>query len=615
MPITCSAYVPKSTLCLDLSDVRKTILAAAKRAAKTETHTKYDVALPVGKHTLKEPFRLSAKENPELKFLDITIRSEKPGMAEVNSLVRLDGKKFVKAAGKDYFTYDFMKEEGKIPLFRDLFLNFHHISASRSRSFSNIEPVTAEENKGTYAREGLWIPMDIAKQLASAPLGATEIIMYIEWDFAIFHVVGVDLTKTRTENGETYALARIKEGELAYVFSRISSFLWTRCREMYIRNAPAFLTTNTYAYDYTNGILYLDPENPEYTQYHAIEYPACEVLFELDGVENVAIEDITFYGASSKYACSDLYFSGQANTLPGYGGVRSGRVQTAAVLGRDVRNITLSGCYFRDLGANAVQIVDYSVGVTVKNSFFSNIGMCGVSIGNPSWEWFDPKNRTFAARIENCRFRHIAYEYPSAPCIYIGQVDGLKILRNTVEDCGYSAISVGWNWSPQSWELGERVNIRDAEIAYNYFENFMQLLRDGGAIYVLGSNCNHESISEHFNFMHDNFAIADNDRKTFLGKYGYYCDGASSNWKVSHSVMFNIPIFPIFSQPHPEALSYHNRFEDIYANTLPNPATSVAPRDIVRENYVYEDISPEEYLAKYPEAKRIRDAAGSSLSF
>lgn len=613
MPITCHEHVIKSAECASLAEAHDAILAAAKAAEAENKRMKYEVVLPLGRHALTKTFRLSAKENPELNFLDLTIRAEDSGTAEVHSLVRLDGLKFAKAEKKSYLTYDFVKEDGKIPLFRDLFLNFNHLQRSRSRVFYNLDPITEEERRGDYDREGFWIPMDIAKRMADAPLGTPEIMIYLEWDFAVFHIAGIDLEKTREEKGEAYAFARLKAGEGSPSLRRLNTYIRIEGREMYIMNSPGLIELNTYAYDYEHGMLYLDPEKPEYIGYHAVEYPALDVLFELDGVSGVTLEGLTLYGTTTTYACENPYFSGQANTIPGYGGVRTGRLPAAAVLARDVRNVTVSNCLFRDLGTNGVQVVDSSVGVTVKNSRFKNVAMCGVTLGNPTWEWENEKNRTFAARVENCLFRHIAYEYPSAPCIYVAQVDGLKILHNTVEDCAYSAVSVGWTWSPATFELGERCNIRGAEIAYNRFDGFMQRLKDGGAIYVLGGNANRHTTKERFNCMHDNFAIAHGDRTQFTGKYGYYCDGAASNWEVRDSVMFNVPLFPVFSQPHPQALSYHNHFDTIYANTQPHPASHVPMRDVVRQNYIYEDLSPEEFFLKHPEAKRICDAAGSDL--
>ena len=518
----------------------------------------------------------------------------------------------MQAEGKDYFTYDFIKEEGKAPLFRDFFLNFKYIEPARSRAWINPNAFSADEKAGKGIREGLWVPFDLAKQVAEAPIGATEIMMYIEWVFTILHVASVDLSKTYTEGDVTYALVRLKDDEMEKFATTLSSNYNIGGRITFFRNAPAFLETNTYAYDYNAGVLYAKPENPEYTWCHAWEYPACETLFDIEGLSDLKIEGITFYGTTSSRPCRGRYICGQANTIARLDGERSGREKSAAILAKDVRNLSVKNCAFRDLGSNGVQVVDHSVGVTVKDSIFMNVGMCGVTVGNPTWEWDQEKNRTFAVRIENNSFRHIAYSYPAAPCIYIGQVDGLKILHNTVEDCGYSAISVGWIWSPAEFELGERVNIRNAELAYNYFRNYMQLLKDGGAIYVLGGNANRFTTPERFNKMHDNFAILD-ERKNEYGKYGYYCDGSASNWDVYHSVVLNNEQMPIFSQPHPQALSYHNHFTEIYSNTTPHVSTHVPMRDVVRENFIYDNVTPEEYLAKHPEAKRIQDAAGSNL--
>jgi hypothetical protein len=277
-----------------------------------------------------------------------------------------------------------------------------------------------------------------------------------------------------------------------------------------------------------------------------------------------------------------------------------------------MRGFTVAECSFRDLGGNGVQVIDFSAATTVKDSRFEGLAMSGVLIGNPSGNWETPKNRTFNARVENNLFHHIGYEFPSSVCIYFGQVDGVKILCNTVEDCAYSAVSVGWSWSPADFLRGERVNIRDAEIAYNYFHNYMQLLKDGGAVYVLGGNADKAVCADLFNRMHDNFALVD-ERVNIYGKYGYYCDGASSNWEISHSVVLNTEQMPIFSQYHPQALSYHNHFTEIWTNTLPHSSTHFPSRDVRAANCIHDNLTPEEFLTKHPEAKAIRDAAGSTL--
>ena len=378
---------------------------------------------------------------------------------------------------------------------------------------------------------------------------------------------------------------------------------------MFFQNSPALLTVDTFAYDYYTGKFHINAANPEYMQWHAFEYPALETLIEIEGVENFTLKNIAFAGTTCGYGCDHVYRCGQANTIPHLPDMRA---KAAAFFARNVRGLTVDGCTFRHLGTNGIQIVDKSVRTVIKNNRFKDVSMSGILVGNPAFKWQEDKYRTFALRIENNYLGHIGYEYPASCAIYVAPVDGLKILHNTVEDCAYSAISVGWTWTPQTLELGEKVNIRSAEIAFNYFHNYMQLLRDGGAIYVLGSNCNHNSVSERFNRMHDNFAILDTLSKKY-GKYGYYCDGSASNWDVSHSVVINTYAMPIFSQPYPGALSYHNHFHEIYSTTEKHPSTLAPERDIITTNYSLVTEGPEALFEKYPETLAIRDAAGCTI--
>ena len=590
-------------------EIKKSILKAAKAAEKTGRHDKLVIELPQGKNTLTETFKLSAKENPELKHVDVTLRAKIAGTAELNSLVRLDGSLFTPVEGTDYHLYKFKKQKGSYPLFHDFFLNFKRIPMAKSDAWRNLDPLTDDERSGKSKREGFWVPIETAKKLASASIGATELVMYVEWLFVILHVARVDLSKTREENGETYALVELREGEMDHFCAKFPRHLNIGNREMFFQNAPAFITRNTFAYDYYSGKLYLNAEHPEYLWCHALEYPALETLVEVEGLENFTVENVEFTGTTSKYGCENVYLCDQANTVfrPG----KNSRLETAAILAREVRGLSVTGCVFRSLGTNGVQVVDKSVRTVIAGNRFLDVSMSGILVGNPSSAW-DEKNRSYNVRIENNRLSHIGYEFPACVAIYVSTVDGLKILHNTVEDCAYTAVSVGWIWRPGEYALGEKINVRDAEIAYNYFHNFMQLLKDGGAVYVLGGNCDRTLRDDRFNRVHDNFAILDTLVKRY-GKYGYYCDGAASNWEVAHNVVINVDGMPIFSQPYPRALSYHNTFLDIYSNTPRHVTTSVPARDIVTVDYHLVEGDADALLEAFPEARKIRDAAGSDL--
>ena len=173
-------------------------------------------------------------------------------------------------------------------------------------------------------------------------------------------------------------------------------------------------------------------------------------------------------------------------------------------------------------------------------------------------------------------------------------------------------MSVGWGWEPVNYTKGESCNVRNAEIAYNYIHNYMDVLRDGGAIYVLGGNADPAIHTDRFNCMHDNYACLDVRRDG--SKYGYYCDGATSNWEVRDSVIINCAT-PLYSQHHPLALSYHNHFFNNYSTTHHRREFHAPGRDVLfYDCHVVEEGEDALYEA-YPIAKEIKAAAGCNLKY
>ena len=613
MAITLKQVKTASAEITSLAEVKDAILAAAKAAEAADRHDKIDVAIPNGWYGITEPFVLSAKENPELSHLDITIRGAYERLSVIHSMITLPAEGFTPVKGKPYYKYQFEKDaDGKYPLFHDLFIGGAHALPSKSAVWRNKLPFTPAERAGEEKVKGFYAPLPIVEQLEKGTLGASELMIYIEWEFAILHVTGCDLSDTREFDGETYALIKVKQDELDFLAEACHRSLNVGNRETFLQNAPAFLSKpGSYAYDYKRGTLYVVPNSKDGSMNGVkVQYPALECLMKFEGLENLKISGITFTATTSAHVCRNIYYSGQANTLYGstkFDDCARGRLRHAAIVTSGMRNFTLENCSFRDLGGNGLLMTDSSTVVNIRSNVFKNIAMSAVSIGNPTTAWEDPINRNYALKIENNYFNHIAYEYPTALCIYIGMADGLKIRKNTVEGCGYSAISCGWGWSYVDYELGEKVNVRDADIAFNRFHNFMDVLRDGAAIYVVGSNSVRTN-ARRFNVMHDNFA--DLDERRDGSKRGYYCDGSTTNWEVRHSVIINCAL-PVFSQFHwPPAGTYHNTLHDVYSTTPIDEGNHAPYRDtILGENYVVTEGEDALYEA-YPVAREIRDASG-----
>ena len=202
-PIRIDQKTTKTTELVDAKVLREGILAAAKEAHDAGRRDELTVSFPTGKYCLTETLNLSAKENPELLSLDITFKGTPAGTANLTSLVQVDGFSLSLAPHGKYYTAQLAADEnGSYPRFREFFMKFHRLHVAKSPIFYNHDPLTPEERSGAVKREGLYCPYDIAKKLASDELGATELVMYIEWVYAIFHVESVDLTKTREIGGE-----------------------------------------------------------------------------------------------------------------------------------------------------------------------------------------------------------------------------------------------------------------------------------------------------------------------------------------------------------------------------------------------------------------------------
>lgn len=609
MPITLHTVTVTPTVRNDFAAIREDILAAAREAQAAGRHDTLVVDIEGGWPYLAEPFVLSAKENPELLSVDITLRGKDGDTPRIHALRRIEMTAFEPVAGTPYYRYQLPADEtGAYPRFHNLFLNAKSLSPSKSPVWRNPDVIAPEERTGEKKKAGFYIPTAIAERLAAGTMGAAELTMFVEWESVTLHLDGVKLTDTMEQDGESYTLVTALREETDAFCRDCHRILNTKNRETFITNTPALLTAPaTYAYDYHRGVIYVVPEEDRPLAGQFVQYCTAENYFQLEGLENFTLENIEFTATTSSYVCDHPYHSGQANNVK-----HVGRLQHAAVIASNMKNFKVKGCVFRDLGGNGLLLIDQTNRAEITDCLFDNIGMSALSIGNPTTAWEEEVNRNYAIRVENNLFRHIAYEYPTSLCVFVGMVDGLKILHNTIEGCGYSAMSIGWGWNTVTYAPGEKVNTRNVEIAYNYIHNYMDLLRDGGAIYVLGGCSNPDICSERFNRMHDNYASLDVRRDH--SKFGYYCDGSSSHWDVSHSVMINCAR-PLFTQHVvPSAFTYHNHLHDIYSTT-PVEMNSHAPeRDAVIYDYHMVEEGEEALFEKYPAARAIKEAAGCTLS-
>ena len=316
------------------------------------------------------------------------------------------------------------------------------------------------------------------------------------------------------------------------------------------------------------------------------------------------MEGITFTGFTSNFVCDTGYFGTLSNRE-----FRVGKLRHAPIVTSDVRNLCIKNCNFENLGGNGVMLFDRTTVAEIDSCVFKDIAMGAIGIGNyrVGKGWAEESNRTFGVKVTNNYLEHIAFDYPSTAAIFLGYCDTAEISHNTIDGCAYSGIAAGDGYNKVDYLLGESVNLRDVEIAYNRVHNFMMSCRDGAAIYVTGANCT-VKCDKRFNSIHHNYASLSDAMDSNCR--GYYLDGAASNWELYDNVIDNC-LLPLFTQYHvPSQYAHHNHVRNFYSTTFVDPEGNHRPcHDTRLENcYVAEDLA--ELFEKHPEAKAIADGAG-----
>ena len=149
--------------------------------------------------------------------------------------------------------------------------------------------------------------------------------------------------------------------------------------------------------------------------------------------------------------------------------------------------------------------------------------------------------------------------------------------------------------------------IRECLARYNTEAGQAALVGDQIYTDVLGANCA-RAYSRRFNTMHHNFAENDRIRENV---FGYYLDGASSNWTVRDNVVFKTarPLYIQHNKYIPEQNTWHNRAYDIYSTEEFLPTNHHPERDTLVWN-LHTRPTLAALFEEFPKAREIFEGAG-----
>lgn len=507
-------------------------LHAAARYAKTLLADKEPIHVRIrlaeGTHTLYEPIRF-AKEDMGHPASRLTISGADASRTVVTSNVSFAGSAFTKVEGMPYYCYKLRPDErlpnGTFPEFRDFYVNGKRAVLAQSSREANIPfPLPYERDRKNEKNMvyKLYLPAWMVEDLDTDCTPLTELWIKVEWQIHCIHIVSVN----RRDRREGYIAVKILESEWPlFVTAYCASLLGRPC---WLANNLSLLTKpNDFYYDSSEGKIYYYPENEEELKTATASYPLLENLFIFDGVSNVTVESLGMTGTTSNYVTKEGYITGQCGRIKKND---LGFLTHAAIACKNTSSVTVEKCAFFELGADALNFSMRTEGLLVSECVFRHIGATAVRVGRPVGAWDDETNANIDIRIENNLIDGTGLTYTSNVGIFVGLATDVRILHNTILNSCYSAVSVGWSWAIATWPFGENLNLANVEIAYNYIENFMFGMKDGGAIYTLGGNA-YKEYTEFLNKIHHNYMVTTASAgRADVGYRVIYHDQGSSHW-------------------------------------------------------------------------------------
>ena len=361
-----------------------------------------------------------------------------------------------------------------------------------------------------------------------------------QWWHNIVGITGIDYDDVAMDaDGNAHVAIYLDLYE--YSFYQVHKTYSMVNRYICIKNSPSYLDEEFESYyDEENGRIYYYSEDGMKDK--KVAYPTNDYMFVLTDVRDLTFEGITFTGV-------DDYYMTHNPTSFGLGFCRAeGDAQArmtpdrSAVLLNYGKNVTFYGCDFVELGCKGIQADYWIDGLRIESCEFARLGANAIYVGAGRRDryWQDGYFGFQNVIISDNYIHNVALEYHATTAVWMTLAKDVKITNNTIHDCSYSGIGVGYTFGIPSTNPGENgfYHMYNVEIAYNYITNFMTEVGDGAAIYVTGGTAPKEN-TDYFNFMHHNFVVMSNITGDGQGHMvvGLYFDGSTSNWRCYENVV------------------------------------------------------------------------------
>ncbi|MBO5197668.1 MAG: right-handed parallel beta-helix repeat-containing protein [Lachnospiraceae bacterium] len=514
---------------------------------KAKEPTDYVLQLEPGEHVITAPLCMDGREyNDDIR---LTIEGKN---AVLTGSVRLDSSRFAPVEGKPYYCYAFEPDaRGEYPDFHFVTVNGRMLRPAGRGSRRATEAkqciikyrrtydaaTKAETNVKGVPK--MYLDEELFAGVTERDFETMELYLELHWYFDIVHIVGIDWNDRIPE--EHLVAVHIREEEYRAMRAPAGTDENYFPGHIYwVENCLTFLEhPGAYYYDHCRGRLYYYPENDEPIADVAFGYTMPENLLILKNLKNVQIRNLTLTGVDQKELERGGYYAGQAGNV-----FRGEGLKYAAVYGENLDGITICGCTFRDMAGDGLSVRGRLRRVRIASNRFFHIGATAIRCGDFCVSRWAEEVSMKELIVENNYLDGIGWFLRESVALMVSKVFNARIWYNTIQNCCYSAISVGTHYGPGSFQKDAvGGNLRNVVIAFNNITDFMTDMRDGAAIYTLGYNGD-TGILEPFNYILGNVAVWSDISGDIHGEghtSGWYNDNGSTHWLDMGNIQFLNP--------------------------------------------------------------------------
>ncbi len=385
---------------------------------------------------------------------------------------------------------------------------------------------------------------------------------------------------------------------------------WEKDPRYFLENDLAFLDVpGEWFFDADEGLLYLLLPDGKSPQNLGVTVPVTGPhLVVMEGSEESTVRNIAFEGIAFQYCSWQIPEKGYAGIQACHFDPRPASdgwsVVPAAIMATWAENCSFSGCSFTQLGGSGLWFGMGCKGCSVSDSHFGDISGNAIMIGEGRdrvvkgevWWKSVPEQAAQGNSVVNNTVTECGRQFYGAVGIWCGFTAGTVVSDNHLYNLPYTGISIGWEWSPAPSPC------RDNHLTGNHIHHIMQILSDGGGIYMLGLQPG-STISD--NLIHDVTVNAGRAESN-----GMFLDEGTTDVTVAGNIIYHIAKSP---------LRFHRATVNLVRDNVLSCGEGVPPvrynatreEDIrLENNLVLQDIKPEDRKRLEEEVAKWRSRRG-----